>query len=59
MFFQRDVCAKIVEDSGDYVLIVKENQPSLRTDIGAGLAIEEQARRSAAIFPLTFRLLDK
>lgn len=47
---QRDVCAKIIEGGGDYVLIVKDNQPSLAVDIDAGLAFEEQARRQAAAF---------
>lgn len=50
MFCQRDLCAKIVADGGDYVLFAKDNQPSLVTDIEAGLAYEAQARRSAAAF---------
>jgi len=53
MFCQRDVCAKIIEGGGDYVLIVKDNQPSLATDVAAGLAFEAQKRRQqAAFFPL-------
>jgi hypothetical protein len=52
MFCQRDVCAKIVEAEGDYVFTVKDNQPSLVIDIGAGLAYQEQAqRRTAAASP--------
>jgi DDE_Tnp_1-associated/Transposase DDE domain len=51
MFCQRDVCAKIVAGGGDYVFTVKDNQPSLAIDIGAGLAFEAQARRQAAAFP--------
>lgn len=51
MFCQRDVCAKIVAEGGDYIFFVKDNQPSLVVDIGAGLAYEAQARRSAAAFP--------
>ena len=50
MFCQRDVCAKIVADGGDYLFFAKDNQPSLVTDIKAGLAYEAQARRSAAAF---------
>jgi hypothetical protein len=50
MFCQRDVCAQIVAAGGDYVFFVKDNQPSLAVDIGAGLAFEAQARRSAAAF---------
>jgi hypothetical protein len=53
MFCQRDVAEKIVEGGGDYVLIVKDNQPSLAVDIGAGLAFEaEKRRQAAAFFPL-------
>jgi hypothetical protein len=51
MFCQRDVCAKVVGGGGDYVLVVKDNQPSLAADIGAGLAFAAQARRLAAAFP--------
>jgi hypothetical protein len=50
MFCQRDVTGKIIEGGGDYVLVVKDNQPSLAIDIGAGLAYDEQARRQAAAF---------
>jgi hypothetical protein len=53
MFCQRDVASKIVEGGGDYVLFVKDNQPSLKVDIAAGLAFEAQKRRqAAAFFPL-------
>jgi DDE_Tnp_1-associated/Transposase DDE domain len=50
MFCQRDVCAKIIEKGGDYIFFVKDNQPSLEVDIGAGLAYEAQARSQAAAF---------
>jgi DDE_Tnp_1-associated/Transposase DDE domain len=50
-FCQRDLCAKIVAGGGDYVLVVKDNQPGLATDIAAGLAFEAQKRRQAAAFP--------
>jgi hypothetical protein len=33
MFCQRDVCAAIVEQGGDYLFVVKNNQPTLRRDI--------------------------
>jgi hypothetical protein len=53
MFCQRDVCEKIIEEGGDYVLTVKDNQPNLAIDIAAGLAVDEQRRRQqAAFFPL-------
>jgi hypothetical protein len=51
MFCQRDVCAKVVEGGGDYVLAVKDNQPGLAVDIAAGLAYDDQARRQRAAFP--------
>jgi hypothetical protein len=50
MFCQRDVCAKIVEAGGDYVFTVKDNQPSLATDIRVGLTYQKQARRLTAAF---------
>lgn len=50
MFCQRDLCTKIVDDGGDYLLTVKANQPTLVIDIQAGLAFEDQARRTAAAF---------
>src|SRR5262249_35655643 len=50
LFCQRDLCAAIGAAGGDYVFAVKDNQPSLATDIGAGLAYQEQARRLSAAF---------
>ncbi len=38
MFTHRDVCAKVIEGGGDYIFPVKENQPTLRTDIAAAVA---------------------
>jgi DDE family transposase len=35
MFTHRDVCAKVIEGGGDYILPVKENQPTLRANIAA------------------------
>jgi DDE_Tnp_1-associated/Transposase DDE domain len=51
LFCQRDLCRAIIDSGGDYVFTVKDNQPSLAADIAAGLAFEEQSRRTAAIFP--------
>lgn len=51
MFCQRDLCEKVIEGGGDYVLVVKDNQPSLAVDIAAGLAFEGEKRRQAAAFP--------
>ena len=50
MFCQRDLCEKIIDQGGDYVLFAKDNQPSLVTDIRAGLAYEDQCRRLAAVW---------
>ncbi len=35
MFCQREVCQKIVDSGGDYLIVVKENQPSLKEAIVA------------------------
>ena len=52
-FCQRDVCKKIIDRGGDYVFVVKDNQPGLAIDIQAGLAFDEEKRRqAAAFFPL-------
>jgi hypothetical protein len=51
LFCQRDLAKQVVDGGGDYVLVVKDNQPSLAIDIAAGLAFEEQARRQVAAFP--------
>jgi hypothetical protein len=50
MFCQRDLVKQIVDGGGDYVFVVKDNQPSLAVDIGAGLAFGDQARRLEAAF---------
>ena len=42
MFTHRDVCAAIIDGGGDYVLPVKDNQPTLAQDIAAAFA-EPQA----------------
>jgi predicted transposase YbfD/YdcC len=41
MFAQRDLSRQVVESGGDYVWTVKDNQPSLRSDIAALFEIEE------------------
>jgi hypothetical protein len=38
MFTHRDVCAKVLDGGGDYVLPVKENQPALAADMAAAFA---------------------
>lgn len=41
MFCQREVCQKILDSGGDYFVVVKENQPTLRRDIELAFADAE------------------
>jgi hypothetical protein len=41
MFTHRDVCTTVIEGGGDYILPVKESQPTLRADIAAVFAEPE------------------
>jgi hypothetical protein len=50
MFCQRDVCATIIEQGGDYLFFTKANQPGLQIDIGAGFGFAAAARSIAAAF---------
>jgi hypothetical protein len=50
MFCQRDVCAKIVEQGGDYLFTVKGNQLGLERDIATGFGFEASTRSIAAAF---------
>ena len=50
IFCQRDVAEEVVDRGGDYVFMVKANQPGLEADVQAGLAFEEAARSVAAAF---------
>jgi len=50
MFCQRDVCAAILEQGGDYLFFAKANQPGLQIDIEAGFGYEAAARAVAAAF---------
>jgi DDE_Tnp_1-associated/Transposase DDE domain len=50
IFCQRDVAAAVVGGGGDYVFVVKDNQPGLGTDVAAGFGFEGAARASAAAF---------
>jgi hypothetical protein len=47
MFCQRDVCQQILDSGGDYLLAVKDNQPTLLRDIE-----QEFAAQDAAFSPL-------
>jgi len=66
LYCQQDVCAQVVEAQGDYLLIVKENQPTLLADIQqvfAPLSEEEQARKGVhTVVPMqiqTYRTVEK
>ena len=48
LFCQRDLAEQVVAQGGDYVLIVKDNQPGLAVDIQAGFGFEQAARSIAA-----------
>jgi DDE_Tnp_1-associated/Transposase DDE domain len=50
IFCQRDVCQKVTAQGGDYLFVVKGNQPGLEVDIDAGFAFEAAARSVAAAF---------
>jgi hypothetical protein len=49
-FCQRDLAQKVIDQGGDYIFTVKDNQPGLQTDIGAGFAFEAAAQSIAAAF---------
>lgn len=51
MFCQRDLAEQVVGAGGEYLLVVKDNQPGLEIDIRAGFAFEETARGIAAATP--------
>ena len=50
IFCQRDLCAKVIDQGGDYLFFTKANQPGLQTDIGAGFGYEAAAQAVAAAF---------
>jgi len=50
IFCQRDLAAEVVGAGGDYVFVVKDNQPGLAADVAAGFGFEEAARSIAAAF---------
>jgi hypothetical protein len=50
IFCQRDLAAQVVDQGGDYVFVVKDNQPGLGTDVAAGFGFEAAARSIVAAF---------
>lgn len=43
IFCRRDFCRQVVDQGGDYLVVVKDNQPTLRADIEAAFAPAESA----------------
>jgi hypothetical protein len=50
IFCQRDVCQEVIDQQGDYVFFVKDNQPGLQAEIVAAFGFEAAARSTAAAF---------
>jgi hypothetical protein len=50
LFCQRDLCQEIIDQEGDYIFFVKDNQPGLQVDIAAGFGFETAAQSIAAAF---------
>ncbi|MDY3557422.1 ISAs1 family transposase, partial [Gemmata sp. JC717] len=48
MFGPRDLAQQVIAGGGHYVLVAKDNQPGLVSDIEAGLGFEDAARGLAA-----------
>ena len=66
LYCQQSLCTQVVEAGGDYLLVVKENQPTLLADIlqvFTPLTPEEQARTGVhTVLPLpiqTYRTVEK
>jgi predicted transposase YbfD/YdcC len=51
LFCQRDLCQQVSEAGGDYLLIVKENQPQLHRDIATLFASRADVTLRAASLP--------
>jgi DDE_Tnp_1-associated/Transposase DDE domain len=50
IFCQRDLAEQVIEQGGDYVFVVKDNQRGLESDVAAGLGFEQAAQSIAAAF---------
>jgi hypothetical protein len=50
MFCQRQICQEVIDQGGDYLFFVKDNQPGLQRDIAAGFGYEAAQRSIAAAF---------
>jgi predicted transposase YbfD/YdcC len=52
LFCQRNLCAQVCDAGGDYLMIVKENQPQLHRDLATLVASRADAALRAASLPL-------
>jgi len=41
MFCQKEICEQIIDSGGDYFVVVKDNQPTLRKDVELAFAKAE------------------
>jgi len=48
MFCQREICQQIVDSGGDYLIVVKDNQPELKAAIEAEFQSGFSPRHRAA-----------
>jgi len=55
MFCQRDLCQEIVQNKGDYLLVVKDNQPELKAAIEAEFRPGFSPRQRAAATRVALR----
>src|SRR5262249_3503494 len=51
LFTHRDVARKILDHGGDYVLVVKDNQPELRAQVQAGLHGDADSSPPTSVSP--------
>jgi hypothetical protein len=49
IFCQKEICAEVVEHKGDYLLVVKDNQPSLKATIAEAFETPVSPRGRAAL----------
>jgi len=51
LFCQRNLCAQVLQAGGDYLLVVKENQPTLHRDLATLFAFRADLALRAATLP--------
>ena len=48
LFCQRELCQQVLDQGGDYLLVVKDNQPALKEAISAEFAADFSPGKPAA-----------